>query len=89
MHGVEFTGPRGPFRIDPMTNNVIQNIYVARIEEQGDSVGAVIKHTFSSSHDGEEVGMKRYVVALEKEERTNSRGSRARARINRRKWSTR
>ena len=51
MHEVEFTGPRGPFRIDPMTNNVIQNIYVAQVEEQGDSVGAVIKHTFPNVQD--------------------------------------
>ena len=51
MHEVEFTGPRGPFRIDPRTNNVVQNIYVARIEEQGDSVGAVIRHTFPNVQD--------------------------------------
>ena len=51
MHGVEFVGPRGPFRIDPKTNNVIQNIYVAQVEEQGDSVGAVIKHTFPNVQD--------------------------------------
>ena len=51
MHEVEFTGPRGPFRIDPKTNNVIQNIYVARVEEQGDSVGAVIQHTFPNVQD--------------------------------------
>lgn len=51
MHEVEFTGPRGPFRIDPKTNNVVQNIYVARIEEQGDSVGAAIQHTFPNVQD--------------------------------------
>ena len=51
MRRVEFVGPRGPFRIDPETNNVIQNIYVARIEEMGDSVGAVIKHTFPNVQD--------------------------------------
>lgn len=27
---VSFTGPRGPLKIDPMTNNVVQNIYVFR-----------------------------------------------------------
>ena len=48
---VEFVGPRGPFRIDPKTHNVIQNIYVGRIEKQGDSVGAVIKHTFENVQD--------------------------------------
>ncbi len=51
MHKVEFTGPRGPLRIDPKTNNVVQNIYVARIEEQGDSVGAAILHTFPNVQD--------------------------------------
>ena len=51
MHDVQFTGPRGPFRIDPKTNNVVQNIYVARIEEMGDSVGAVIRHTFPNVQD--------------------------------------
>ena len=51
MHDVQFTGPRGPFRIDPKTNNVIQNIYVARIEEMGDSVGAMIRHTFPNVQD--------------------------------------
>ena len=51
MHEVEFVGPRGPFRIDPKTNNVIQNIYVAQVEEQGDSVAAVIKHTFPNVQD--------------------------------------
>ena len=51
MHEVEFAGPRGPFRIDPKTNNVIQNIYVAQVEEQGDSVAAVIKHTFPNVQD--------------------------------------
>ena len=51
MRRVQFVGPRGPFRIDPRTNNVIQNIYVARIEETGDSVGAVIRHTFPNVQD--------------------------------------
>ena len=35
---------------------------------------AFVLITFSSSHDGEEVGMKRYVVALEKEERDELAG---------------
>ena len=51
MHQVEFDGPRGPFRIDPKTNNVIQNMYVAQVEAQGDSVAAVIKHTFPNVQD--------------------------------------
>jgi branched-chain amino acid transport system substrate-binding protein len=51
MHRVQFDGPRGPFRIDPKTNNVIQNIYVAEIEKVGDSVGAVIKYVIPNVTD--------------------------------------
>ena len=29
---VEFTGPRGPLKIDPKTHNVIQNMYVFKNE---------------------------------------------------------
>jgi len=35
---VSFTGPRGPLRIDPATNNVIQNIYIFRNEFNGKTV---------------------------------------------------
>ena len=28
MHAVSFVGPRGPLRIDPLTNNIIQDIHV-------------------------------------------------------------
>ena len=51
MHGVRFAGPRGPFRIDPKTGNVLRNVRVAGIEETGDPVGAVIEHTFPNVQD--------------------------------------
>ncbi len=51
MHHVQFNGPRGPFRIDPKTNNVIQNIYIARIVKDGDSVAAKIIETIPNVQD--------------------------------------
>lgn len=51
MHRVEFDGPRGPFRIDPATNNVVQNIYISEIEPIGDSVGAVVKTVLPNVQD--------------------------------------
>ncbi|WP_374447163.1 ABC transporter substrate-binding protein [Stella sp.] len=39
MHAVRIEGTRGPLRIDPKTNNVIQDIYVFETELQGDKVG--------------------------------------------------
>jgi branched-chain amino acid transport system substrate-binding protein len=51
MHQVSFNGPRGPFRIDTQTNNVIQNIYISRVEAQGDSVVAVVKEVIHNVQD--------------------------------------
>ena len=39
MHSVRIEGTRGPLRIDPRTNNVVQDIYVFETEQQGDAVG--------------------------------------------------
>jgi len=51
MHRVQFNGPRGPFRIDPKTNNVIQNIYIAEVEQSGDSVAAAVKDVIPNVQD--------------------------------------
>ena len=51
MHQVQFNGPRGPFRIDPKTNNVVQNIYISRVEAQRDTVAAVVKKTIPNVQD--------------------------------------
>ena len=51
MHAVQFDGPRGPFRIDPATNNVVQNIYIFEVQKQGDSVGAVVQDVVLSVQD--------------------------------------
>nr|VFJ67959.1 MAG: amino acid/amide ABC transporter substrate-binding protein, HAAT family [Candidatus Kentron sp. FW] len=48
MHGVSFEGPRGPLRIDPATNNIIQNIYIWKTKrlpngKMGSDIKAVIE----------------------------------------------
>ena len=50
MRKIEFNGPRGPFRIDPRTNNVVQNIYIADIVAQGPTVAARVLETFEDVH---------------------------------------
>ena len=51
MHGVSFVGPRGELRIDPLTNNVIQNIYVFETRPVGDRVEQVVIDTFADVRD--------------------------------------
>ena len=42
IHAVEFTGPRGPFRIDPHTNNVIQDMYIFEMRQVGYNIRHVV-----------------------------------------------
>lgn len=35
MRGAEFASPRGPIRIDPKERDIIQNVYLRRVEERG------------------------------------------------------
>ena len=51
MREVHFTGPRGPFRIDPRTNNVIQNIYIFEVQAVGESVAAVVQDVIPDVQD--------------------------------------
>ncbi len=51
MHEIRFNGPRGPFRIDPRTNNVVQNIYVSRIEKAGEGYAAMVKDVIENVQD--------------------------------------
>ena len=51
MRAVQFNGPRGPFRIDPMTNNVVQNIYIFEVQAEGDSVSAVVQDVIPDVQD--------------------------------------
>lgn len=52
MHNVSFEGPRGPFRIDPETNNIVQNIYISEIKRMSDgNMGADIKAVMKAVQD--------------------------------------
>ena len=42
IHRVHFIGPRGPFRIDPATNNVIQDIYIFEMRQTGYNIRHVV-----------------------------------------------
>ena len=51
MQATRFDGPRGPFRIDPRTNNVIQNVYIFEVQAQGDGVAAVVQDVITDVQD--------------------------------------
>ena len=51
MRATTFDGPRGPFRIDPATNNVIQNLYIFEVRKQGDGVAAVVQEVIPHVQD--------------------------------------
>ncbi len=51
MHKVSFVGPRGALRIDPKTNNVIQDIYVFETRKMGGKVKQVVIDKFPSVQD--------------------------------------
>ena len=51
IHKVSFVGPRGALRIDPKTNNVIQDIYVFETRKMGGKVKPVVIDKFPSVQD--------------------------------------
>ena len=51
MHKVTFTGPRGVLRIDPATNNIIQDIHIFETRAVGDKVRAVVIDTLPAMRD--------------------------------------
>ncbi len=51
IHEVSFVGPRGELRIDPLTNNVIQDIYVFETRTVGDRIEQVVIDTFVDVRD--------------------------------------
>ena len=51
LQATRFDGPRGPFRIDPRTNNVIQNVYIFEVQAQGDGVAAVVQDVIPNVQD--------------------------------------
>lgn len=51
MHKVTFTGPRGVLRIDPATNNIIQDIHIFETRSAGGKVRAVVIDTLPAMQD--------------------------------------
>ena len=51
MQATRFDGPRGPFRIDPRTNNVIQNVYIFEVQAQDGGVAAVVQDVIADVQD--------------------------------------
>ena len=48
---VSYVGPRGPMKIDPATNNVVQNIYVYETVKDGDVLTQRLLDTISAVQD--------------------------------------
>jgi len=38
MKGMKWESPRGPISIDPETRDIIQNIYIRKVEKKGDEL---------------------------------------------------
>ena len=51
LRATRFDGPRGPFRIDPATNNVIQNLYIFEVQRRGDRVAPVVREVIPHVQD--------------------------------------
>ncbi len=48
---VQYNGPRGPMRIDPKTNNIVQNIYMVEVKEIGGKISYAILDTYKEVQD--------------------------------------
>lgn len=51
MKGTAFASPRGPIQIDPETRDIVQNIYMMRVERVGDALWNVPFKTYESVRD--------------------------------------
>lgn len=51
MLDADIDSPRGYFRIDPATGNVIQNIYITKVVKRGDGYGHEILQTYEKVQD--------------------------------------
>ena len=51
MAKVAFNAPRGPFRIDPVTHNPIQNIHLCQVVEKDGKVTSKVLTTFKDIQD--------------------------------------
>ena len=51
MKGMAFESPRGPIRIDPATRDIVQTVYMMRVEEVGGQLWNVPFHSFEAVAD--------------------------------------
>lgn len=51
LRGVTFEGPRGAFKIDPLTNNIIQDVYIYEIKKDGDKMSQSILEVVENVQD--------------------------------------
>lgn len=51
LRSVSYDGPRGPMRIDPKTNNVIQNIYMVEVVNEGGKPVHKVLDTYKNVQD--------------------------------------
>jgi branched-chain amino acid transport system substrate-binding protein len=56
MKGASFESPRGPVSIDPQTREMIQNIYVRKVEKVGDQIYNVEFATIANVKDPAKAG---------------------------------
>jgi len=48
MQAVKLVSPRGPFRFDPATNNVIENIYIREAKKVGGEINNYVVYTYKN-----------------------------------------
>jgi branched-chain amino acid transport system substrate-binding protein len=51
MKGMSWESPRGPVSIDPETREIVQNIYIRRVERVGGELYSVEQMTFEAVKD--------------------------------------
>ena len=51
VRAVKYDGPRGPMRIDPKTNNIVQNIYMVEVREVNGQLTHAVLDTYKDVQD--------------------------------------
>ena len=57
--GMEWESPRGPMSIDPETRDVVQTVYIRRVEKVGDEYRNVVFDQFDNVRDPVKAEMKK------------------------------
>ena len=59
MKGMKWESPRGPIAIDPETRDIIQNIYIRKVEKKNGQLYNVEFETFKAVKDPVKAAMKK------------------------------